>query len=548
MMHISSNSEIKKILIENNINSKDDIKLFCDELTFSTNDTEFEITFINVSSLPILIIQALYKIVKRAKIITTHRSLFTYLTKLEIHNYYKNDSKEISPIRAIALSGNSNNADKIIEIIKVIPFVNISIFIVIDSVYNMKNYICKFIKKVTSFNICEINNNMKIENNHIYITSESNNILIADGFIYLNKQKKTDLNKESINTLYKSLSYEYKNSLLVILLSECEKNNNNFCTDLKQNNSQVIIEASENSELIDTNKIHIKSHSKVLSISQIQYYINSVLFTNVDIKTEINSFFENIQSTYGYDFRNYHQDYLQRRVETLMIKMKIFNFQSFKQMVLNDEILFEKLLTQISINVTSFFRDTNIFQVIIKKVLPTLGKLPSIRVWCAGCSKGDEPYSIAIMLDKMGLLHKSLIYATDFNETVLKEAENGLFSKNEYEISKVNYTNTYGEKDFNNWFEINENYMHIKQRIKEKVIFFKHNLVTDSSINEFDLIFCRNVLIYFDKCLQENVFDLIDKSLNKNGFLILGENETLQKKYNYLSIKSKKSKIFKKDF
>ncbi len=92
------------------------------------------------------------------------------------------------------------------------------------------------------------------------------------------------------------------------------------------------------------------------------------------------------------------------------------------------------------------------------------------------------------------------------------------------------------------------NYIHIKKRIKEKVLFFRHNLVTDSSINEFDLIFCRNVLIYFDKCLQENVFDLIDKSLNKNGFLVLGENETLQKKYNYLSINSKKSKIFKKDF
>jgi chemotaxis protein methyltransferase CheR len=151
-------------------------------------------------------------------------------------------------------------------------------------------------------------------------------------------------------------------------------------------------------------------------------------------------------------------------------------------------------------------------------VIPYLETFPSIRVWCAGCSRGDEPYSIAIMLDELGLLHKSLVYATDFNPRVLKEAENGLFSKDDFINFESNYIKSTGKKELRDWFEFEQNIVEVKEHIKKKVLFFQHNLVTDDSINEFHLIFCRNVLIYFNRSLQKTVFNTIDNSLFKGGF------------------------------
>jgi len=164
-------------------------------------------------------------------------------------------------------------------------------------------------------------------------------------------------------------------------------------------------------------------------------------------------------------------------------------------------------------------------------------------VWCAGCSRGDEPYSIAIMLDELGLLHKSLVYATDFNPRVLKEAENGLFSKDDFINFESNYIKSTGKKELRDWFEFEQNIVEVKEHIKKKVLFFQHNLVTDDSINEFHLIFCRNVLIYFNRSLQKTVFNTIDNSLFKGEFLVLGESEKLPEEYNYKMIDKK---IYKK--
>lgn len=147
------------------------------------------------------------------------------------------------------------------------------------------------------------------------------------------------------------------------------------------------------------------------------------------------------------------------------------------------------------------------------------------------------------MLDELGLLHKSLIYATDFNPRVLKEAQNALFPREDFIHFKSNYRESAGKKDLEDWFEMEENFVSIKEHIKKKVLFFEHNLVTDDSINEFHLIFCRNVLIYFNKNLQGTVFKTIDNSLYGGGFLVLGESENLPQNLKY---KILENKIYKK--
>ncbi|MCD4668429.1 MAG: protein-glutamate O-methyltransferase CheR, partial [Sulfurimonas sp.] len=222
------------------------------------------------------------------------------------------------------------------------------------------------------------------------------------------------------------------------------------------------------------------------------------------------------------------------------------NFRKFKQTVLNDAKFFDMLFRAFSLNVSSFFRNPKTFKAIREELLPCIKNFPSIRVWSAGCSSGEEAYSIAIMLDEAGLLNKSQIYATDFNDTILGEAQNGLFSRDEFDKFKDNYIEGGGKESLEKYFTIEDDFVQIKQNIKDHVLFFKHNLVTDASINEFHLIFCRNVLIYFDKKLKKRVFDVIDDSLSQNGFLILGESEVLYNEYNYKVVGDKKTKIYQK--
>jgi chemotaxis protein methyltransferase CheR len=170
-----------------------------------------------------------------------------------------------------------------------------------------------------------------------------------------------------------------------------------------------------------------------------------------------------------------------------------------------------------------------------------------IRIWCAGSSKGQEAYSIAIMLAEYGLLERSIIYATDFNGLVLEQAKNGIYSKEEYLQCEENYLLLNNKNPLEKWFEIEENYVIINDEIRRKVHFFQHNLVTDGEINEFHIVFCRNVLIYFNEKLQKKVINLIYSSLVRDGYLILGDSEHINGEEKFKRLKNNSnSKVFKK--
>jgi len=154
-----------------------------------------------------------------------------------------------------------------------------------------------------------------------------------------------------------------------------------------------------------------------------------------------------------------------------------------------------------------------------------------IKLWSAGCSSGEEVYSSAIILNELGLLHKSLIYATDFNPVVIKEAENGIYPRAKFETSQQLYKELNLNTPLSYYFNINNDYVEIIDEIKEKVMFFVHNLEEDTVFNEFDIIECKNVLIYFDDVLQDRVFKLLYNSLKFGGHLFLGESEYLPKYY-----------------
>jgi chemotaxis protein methyltransferase CheR len=238
----------------------------------------------------------------------------------------------------------------------------------------------------------------------------------------------------------------------------------------------------------------------------------------------INEVFE----TYGYDFAGYSRASFKRRVDRLIDMDGLRTFTAFLTRVLSDQTYFNRMVEEITVNVTEMFRDPSFYKVLREEILPIIGTKPFIRLWHAGCSTGEEVYSMAILLREAGLLSKSLLYATDINAAVLETARNGVFPLRMMKEYSENYRASGGKHDFSSYYTANYGHAKFDESLSQKMVFSQHNLVSDRSFNEFDLILCRNVLIYFDKDLQDRALVLFDESLGKLGFLALGSKESIK--------------------
>jgi len=243
---------------------------------------------------------------------------------------------------------------------------------------------------------------------------------------------------------------------------------------------------------------------------------------------EIILLLEGIYKHYGYDFRNYSISSMKRRINKSVEEEGLQTISGFQEKVLHDSSCMTRFLDNVSINVTAMFRDPEFFQVFRNKVIPELKKYPFIRIWHAGCSTGEEVYSMAIILKEEGLLEKTRIYATDMNERVLKEAREGIFPLKRMQEYTSNYLAAGGSSSFSTYYLSKHNSVIINNEIKNKIVWAQHNLVTDGSFNEFDIIICRNVMIYFNEALQNHVHKLFYESLALPGFLVIGSKENLR--------------------
>ncbi len=262
---------------------------------------------------------------------------------------------------------------------------------------------------------------------------------------------------------------------------------------------------------------------------------------------QVDLLLNDILEIYGYDFTGYSKASLKRRILRLYVLDKQIGFAEFRYQIRTDSDYFSRFVEQITVNVTEMFRDPAFYQALRTNVLPKLGTYPFIRIWLAGCSTGEEAYSIAIMLKELNLLHKSLIYATDINASVLEKASSGIFPLSQMKIYSENYILSGGEEDFSKYYSANYSLTKFNEDLKSKILFSTHNLVSDRSFNEFQLILCRNVLIYFDRPLQHKVLELFDDSLENLGYLSLGTKETID--FSTISKKYKKTgnqKIWRK--
>lgn len=231
---------------------------------------------------------------------------------------------------------------------------------------------------------------------------------------------------------------------------------------------------------------------------------------------------------YGYDFSDYSKASFKRRIQRLLTIDHFANFEELRIRIRTDEDYFHHAVEEISVTVTEMLRDPGFYQTIRSKVIPVLATYPYIKIWHAGCATGEEVFSMAILLEEAGLLHKSLLYATDINPASLIKARKGIFPLSQMKQYSRNYVLSGGVKDFSSYYSAGDHFAQFDPRLGEKMIYAAHNLVTDYSFNSFQLIFCRNVLIYFNKELQNRVLRLFDESLDLNGFLALGTKESIR--------------------
>lgn len=244
-------------------------------------------------------------------------------------------------------------------------------------------------------------------------------------------------------------------------------------------------------------------------------------------EVELRLLLEGIYQYYGYDFRNYVNASIRRRIWYRIRAERLTNVSSLQEKVLHDPAAMARLFSDFSIRVSEMFRDPVFFDFFRKMVVPQLKELPFIRIWHAGCSSGEEVYSMAIMLYEEGLYHKTKIYATDMNEDLLMRAKEGIYLLDKMQIYGDNYLKSGGNNRLAAFYEMRKDKAVFHSFLSRNVIFAQHNLATDHSFNEFHVIICRNVLIYFDRVLQNRVHKLFYESLCVSGILGLGSKEDI---------------------
>lgn len=242
---------------------------------------------------------------------------------------------------------------------------------------------------------------------------------------------------------------------------------------------------------------------------------------------EVKLLLEGVLMRYGYDFREYAQGPLRRSIASGMAGEGVPTISAYQERLLHDESCMQRFLSGVGVNVTSMFREAEAFRLFREEIIPRFRTYPSVRIWIAGCATGEEVYSLAMILEEEGLHERSRIYATDMNEDSLAIGRTGAYPIDRVRADESAYSNSGGRRRISDFYTVAGQSARFHRDLQRNVTWARHNLVTDSSFNEFHLILCANVLIYFKPALQERAHRLFYGSLVRSGYLALGQRESL---------------------
>jgi chemotaxis protein methyltransferase CheR len=243
---------------------------------------------------------------------------------------------------------------------------------------------------------------------------------------------------------------------------------------------------------------------------------------------EVDLLLTGVAERYGYDFRHYARASLTRRIRRAMQDAGVHSVSALQHLLLHDEASAMRFVASVSVHTTSMFRDPEVYRTLRQDVIPLLRTYPFVRIWHAGCSSGEEVYSLAILLEEHGLYDRCRVYATDISDVMLERARQGIFPLRAMQEYTRAYQRAGGTQDFSTYYLADHEHAVIRKPLRRQLIFSQHNLVCDWVFNEFQLIVCRNVLLYFDETLRARAHDLFDASLSRLGVLVLGKKESVR--------------------
>lgn len=516
-----------------------------------------DLTFYDARTLPGELLERLLELSAAAvplKIHAYHHYLLHHLMRLDLPVLAKSavNASSVDPdYVAVVLGGSADSLNKILAIVEALPVGNAAIFIVQHLLENAPNYLDKLLKVRTDYVVDMPQHMAEIRPGTIYISPPGYQMKVAHGRVYLTRDKKINYARPSIEVLFKSIAEEYRQCCLGVLLCGHGTDGVAGLEAIKRRGGCVLVENSADCEAHSLTDAGIAggAFDYVFSLPELRCFIASaVAGRHRDFTPQlIGLLLEAVFFRYGYDYRSYQYSMVERRLDKLRSQLAAPDFFSLQREILTDPEVFESLFIELSINVSAFFRHPDQIRVLRDKVLPYLDSFPSIKIWSAGCANGEEAYSLAILLDELGMLDKAQIFATDINPYQLEEGKNGLYPLKQLEEARHNYSASGGQNRIEDWLICGKGYLKTLPRLNKHIQFYVHSLVHDGPFNEFQLILCRNVLIYFHPGLQNHVMELFSRSLHQDGFLVLGTSEgtSLGEGERYFSAYAPSEKIYR---
>ena len=436
-----------------------------------------------------------------------------------------------SDFQAIALGGSAYSLDKLMAIIAALPQTKCAVFIVQHVSDDRINLLDQLLQQKTQMKVLMPQHLMPVEAGPIYVAPPAKHMKVSNGLVYLTADPPVQYARPAIGQLFESLAYEYGPRLIAVLVCGYGSDGVDELKLLKEKGATILIEDSADCEAKPLVEAALQSgnFNHKMKIEGLCCYLAAAAAerdgeTDPQLKTLL---LEAINTQYGHDFRGYHRGTVDRRLRNLKTNLGRTNFFDMQNDILNSPDIYENFFLDFFIPVSGFFRHPEQFALLRDKILPFLSSFPKIKIWSAGSAGGEEPYSLAILLEEMGLLHKTEIYATDASPLQLKIAKNGLFPQDEVEAGAKRYREAGGTGNWGDYFIPKNGFSSIHPRFREAVNFSRHSLSQEGQFAEFQLILCRNVIIYFTPLLQKKVITLLAASLHRDGFLVIGKKEGL---------------------
>ncbi|WP_304543467.1 CheR family methyltransferase [Sulfurimonas microaerophilic] len=495
-------------------------------------DHKIELIFENVYIVPREMVEWLKKLfaTKKYPIIkvdVTQERLYSYLHSLGIKVNIFCDKEGYSDIKVIALGGSAGSTSMFQKMLSCIVSTDVSVFLVQHASYEGESLLPSVLQRFTSLEVISPKHLQKVEKAKVYVAPPNYHMKVENGHIVLDQSARVNYSRPSVSVLYKSIAQEYGPHAVCITSCGYGHDGSDVVEDVLSKGTYIIAQEPLECEarLMPSSISQSGKISHILSVDvicELLRILNDSSFVNKELL-----FFRLLKKIYGYDFTHYNLQSLKRLLNIEIQRCTKENENGFYHSVILNKDRFEKLLFALTVNVTEFFRKPHSFKGLNRFIQQEQSVSPHLKFWVAGCASGEEAYSLGMMLHEDELLENSLIYATDINEMMVQIARNGLYSVEHLATNRLNAQAVLQNKPFDENIQLEDTFFSIKEEIRRKILFFHHNLATDSSFNEFNFILCKNVLIYFDDELQNQVFQLFYDSLSLGGYLQLGTSETL---------------------